>query len=140
MTRDTPRVRPYVIRAYIGSIMLFVLVKGVIRPWVLAGDFWVGIDVFVLSFPNLVEAIVGMTNGYGLMLYAKHREFFRIGSVSDQLLLLASGAIVGLFVLTQELGLHNLGGNNVTDSFDIVASVIGIVLMVTIFNKYGFFR
>ena len=134
-----PRPKPYVIRLYIGALLLFVLVKGTLRPWVLAGDFWVGFDVFVLSFPNFVEAIVGMSNAYGLLLFAKHRDLLAMGKLSERGLLLASIVLVGLYVLTQEFGLHNLGGNNVTDPFDVAASIIGIVFMAAVFSRFGFF-
>ena len=137
---STTRIRPYVIRVYLGSILAFFLVKGAIRPWVLARDFWVALDVIVLSFPNLVEAIVGISNVYGLILIAKHRGVFWMGKRSDRFVLFVSGALTGLFVLTQELGLHHLGGNNVTDPFDVAASIVGIVLMMTIFSRYGFFK
>ena len=140
MTRVTPLVKPYVIRLYLGSILLFVLVKGAIRPWVLAGDFWVGFDIFVLSFPNFVEAIVGMSNVYGLLLFATHRDGLGMGRRSDPSLLLAAVVLTGAFVLSQEFGLHNLGGNNVTDLYDVAASIVGIGLMAAVFSKFGFFR
>jgi hypothetical protein len=140
MTRAKPIVKPYVIALYLGSVLLFVLVKGAVRPFVLAGDFWIGFDIFVLSFPNFVEAIVGMSNGYGLLLYARHRDFFGMGARTELGLLMATATLTGLYVLTQEFGLHNLGGNNVTDPFDVAASIIGIGVMIAVFSKYGFFK
>ena len=40
-------------------------------------------------------------------------------------------------MLTQEFKLHNLGGNNVYDPYDVVASIVGLVGMFWLVSRFG---
>jgi hypothetical protein len=140
MTRSPLTIKPYVIRYYLVAFLAFVLIKAIVRPWVLGLNVWIGFDIFVLSFPNFVEAIVGMSTSYGLLLLAKHREWLGIERASATLLLVVATTFTAVYVLTQEFGVHNLGGNNVPDLYDAAASVLGIILTVFLFGQYGFYR
>ena len=94
-------------------------------------------DIFVLSIPNTLETIYGM-GFFGIMLsLARERFPTKLGDFPDLAIYLSSLVLAGTFVLTQEFKLHNLGGNNVFDPNDVVASVIGLVLMFVLFVRYG---
>lgn len=140
MRRQPPVIKPYVIRLYLAAFFAFLLVKGLVRPRVLEADAWIGWDIFVLSFPNLIEAIIGMTNTLGLLLLGRHYEIPVFRGRRFYTLLAWATAVASLYVVSQELGFHNLGGNNVTDPFDVIASVAGVGGMVIVFAKYGFFK
>jgi len=136
----TPQIKPFVIRLYLLSLMAFVMVKMWIRPVVLEADVWVGFDIFVLSFPNLVEGIVGVSSASGLLLLAKMRGLWILETIPDRTIIVCAGVLAAIYVLTQEYGLHNLGGNNVTDIYDVIASVIGLSMTVLVYVRYGFFK
>lgn len=140
MTRPTLRIKPYVARYYLVTVVAFVVVKKFVRPWVLGRDVWSGFDIFVLSFPNFAEAVVGLSTSFGLLLLAKNREWLGLDRVHSKQLLVAATVFTTIFVLTQEYGLHHLGGENVPDTYDAAASVLGIALSAFLFGRYGFFR
>ncbi|MEZ5288410.1 MAG: hypothetical protein R2712_27110 [Vicinamibacterales bacterium] len=50
---------------------------------------------------------------------------------------LLSVAITGAYVVLQEVKVHNLGGRNVYDPNDVVASIIGLVMMFIVFARFG---
>ena len=58
----------------------FVLNKFYLRPWVLENDFSKAIKIFVLSLPNLIEVILGITVVTG-MLYEVKKYLKDIGNV-----------------------------------------------------------
>lgn len=51
--------------------------------------------------------------------------------------LLASG-IASVYVLSQELKYHSLGGNKVYDSYDLIASINGLAGTLVIIQLFGF--
>lgn len=44
------------------------------------------------------------------------------------LIYLLAVVLAGIYVITQELKIHNLGGDNITDTNDIIYSVIGLII------------
>lgn len=134
------QIKPFVIRLYLGSVLAFVIVKAWVRPVVLDADVWIGFDILVLSFPNFVEGIVGVSSTTGLLLLAKMRGVKAFRTISDRTIVVCAGVLAAIYVVTQEYGLHNLGGNNVTDFNDVVASAIGVSMTVWIYFKNGFFK
>lgn len=46
--------------------------------------------------------------------------------------------IASLYVISQELKFHSLGGNNVYDPYDIAASLIGIAATFIVIQRFGF--
>lgn len=130
-------IKPYVIWVYLGAFVSYLIVKSLLRPWVLSHDAWIGFDVFVLSYPNFVEAIMGLTQAYGMLLWARHQGWAWLGLVSARALLWLSVVLTSLYVLTQEFKLHNLGGNNIHDPYDAIASVAGVAILTFVFSRFG---
>lgn len=116
------------LRIILVTVVAFLLNKFVIRPYVLkvdAHEIW---SILVLSFPNFCEAICGTLLLMNIALvfnkkrpYIKTRYLYHIIPV-----------ITATYVILQELKVHNLGGNNVYDPFDLLFSILGIVF------TYGF--
>ena len=91
----------------------------------------------VLSAPNTFEAIIGMSTVAALLMRAKlFSPRFRGHPESYDLSL--SDGCDGDYVLTQEFKLHDLGGRNVYDPYDVVASIVGLVGTLLCFWRYGF--
>ena len=50
---------------------------------------------------------------------------------------LVSLMLAAVYVITQEMNFHSLGGNNIYDFNDIVASVIGLVVIYGMLAAFG---
>jgi len=61
-----------------------------------------------------------------------------LGSVSDTYIHILAVSIAAIYVISQELKFHNLGGNNVYDLYDVIASLIGLVITFVIIQLFGF--
>jgi hypothetical protein len=98
-----------------------------LRPFVLDNDLDGFTNVFVLSFPNLCEAILGtlLLTNIALVVNTKWFKEYRIKTffIYPTVVLLAA-----IYVITQELKIHNLGGRNVYDLNDVLFSIIGLFL------------
>tara|TARA_R110002072_G_scaffold37556_4_gene109712 strand:+ start:5653 stop:5820 length:168 start_codon:yes stop_codon:yes gene_type:complete len=42
-----------------------------------------------------------------------------------------------IFVITQEMKFHNFGGKNIYDFNDVIASIIGLIVIFVMLNIYG---
>lgn len=85
------------------------------------------------SLPNLMEAIMG-----SLVVLIFLESWNRSGpNVKSIFIHLIGITLAGIYVITQELKWHNLGGNNVYDPNDLVASVIGLVGVFLMVRKFG---
>lgn len=108
-------------------VMCYLLNKYVLRPFVLDNDLDGFTNVFVLSFPNLCEAILGtlLLTNIALVVNTKWFKEYRIKTffIYPTVVLLAA-----IYVITQELKIHNLGGRNVYDLNDVLFSIIGLFL------------
>lgn len=130
-------IKPYLLRLYLSAFIFFFLNKFALRPFVLDGDFPNWIDTFVLSLPNTIETIFGMGIVGAALAVILEKLKPRFGEVPDLAIYISTLILAGAFVLTQEFKLHNLGGRNVFDPNDAVASVIGLTLMFILFVRFG---
>jgi len=110
-------------------IVIFMFNKFFLRPYVLENEFPEFLNIFVLSFPNLCEAIVGGLLITNLSLYGKQRFFKTNSNIKDTHIYLFVVLITGIYVILQEFKIHNLGGTNVYDPFDILFSLIGLIIV-----------
>jgi len=114
----------YNLRIIIVIVAAYLLNKFVFRPYVLKNDFYEFLNVVVLSFPNLCEAIVGTLVLVNIALVLNTRKPF----IKTSYLYHVIPLIAAFYVILQELKIHNLGGNNVYDPYDLLFSVIGLIL------------
>ena len=117
---------------------LLVVIKKGIRPWVWKNDFHPFWEIIVNSFPNFLEALVGMLLLTGISFQLRRRYPQQLGNWKDAHLILLSTIIAAIYVISQEFKLHNIGGNNVYDPNDVGASIFGLVLMNVLLNRLGF--
>ena len=102
---------------------VFITAK-LVRPSILAADAPLFVDILFLSFPNFCEAIVGVITltMIGYVLKEKLQP-----TLPDIAIYVGAVILAAVYVLTQELRIHNLGGNNVYDPYDMMASFLGLV-------------
>ncbi|WP_299436872.1 hypothetical protein [uncultured Aquimarina sp.] len=110
-------------------LVIFICNKFFLRPYVIKNDFPEFLNVFVLSFPNLCEAIVGGLLITNIGLLGKQRFLKTSSNITENHVYLFAVLVTGLYVLLQEFKIHNLGGNNVYDPFDILFSIIGLIIV-----------
>lgn len=135
--KDIP-IKKYIRFLFGIAILVFFLNKFYLRPWVLANELPEFFQILVLSIPNLSEAIVGTLISTGILLHL--RQYFRkkMSITNDTIVYIIAVSIAGIYVLSQEFKFHNLGGNNVYDFYDVVASIIGLSLTFGLILIYGF--
>ena len=135
------QLKRYLLRLYLAAFVVFVANKFWLRPVVLAHDFgFLKIEllkIIVLSLPNTIEAIFGVTNIACLLHFAKHRFKPRLDGLQDTALYLLALGLAGVYVLTQEFKIHNLGGRNTYDPYDVVASIIGLLGTWLVVARFG---
>ena len=115
------------VRIQLGVIVTFIANKVWIRPFVLENDFAAPINTFVLSYPNFCEAAVGtiLLSYMGLVL--KHHGFpFLVESKNATIYVIAT-LFAAIYVILQEFKIHNLGGRNIYDPYDVLFSVLGLI-------------
>ncbi|NAS30278.1 hypothetical protein GTQ40_04795 [Flavobacteriaceae bacterium R38] len=133
-------IKPYIKYLYIGMLLMHSANKFLIRPWVLEhhfSRFWV---VLVNSLPNFLEAVVGIIVLTGIGLLLKVCFFKALNTINNKTLLSIASVIAGIYVITQELKIHNLGGRNVYDPNDLIASIIGLVFTYLLIYKKGILK
>ena len=109
-------------RIQIQLVALFVFAKW-IRPSVLAGAGNDYLKLFLLSFPNLCEGAIGVLVLTGIGIYVN-----KSGQIKPPFVYATALVLAAVYVVTQELKFHNLGGNNVYDPNDLIFSVIGLFI------------
>ena len=130
------RLRTYARVLFLGAFFGFLVNKFVVRPRLLSLVAPAWVETLSYSIPNFFEAVMGMTIvAAGLTTMRDNVE--RLESVGDRTVYAFAAVLSGVYVITQELGFHSLGGNNVVDSKDVGASIAGLVLMVGLFFRYG---
>lgn len=123
------------IRLQLLMVVVFVLGKMVLRPAVLERDAPAWLDIFVLSFPNFCEAIVGAATVTALLLIINARWVPASRRLSDSAIYVTAIVFTGIYVILQEFKVHNLGGHNVYDPYDVLFSLIGLVVASLLINR-----
>ncbi|MEP1421837.1 MAG: hypothetical protein ABJK59_08725 [Erythrobacter sp.] len=87
-------------------------------------------EIFLYSFPNFAEGIVGFLMTAMLLTQASWKvellgRFFTLPR-----LCIVTTLGVGTYVITQELGLHHVGGAQVYDPYDIAFSIAGLIIFM----------
>jgi hypothetical protein len=114
-------------RIQIVLITLFIILKR-IRPTILGNNPLEWIKIALLSLPNFFEAVIGPLILTGIGLYANTRMLSKKRQVKPNMLYVVATTLSGIYVITQELKIHNLGGNNVCDKNDVLFSIAGLLI------------
>lgn len=113
------------VRIQLLMIALFAILKFT-RPGVLESNAPGWIKLTLLSLPNFFESVIGtlVLTAIGCQLNDRLRT--KEKRLKKLALISIATFLTGLYVITQELKIHNLGGNNVYDFNDIIGSLIGL--------------
>ena len=135
--REIP-IKKYVSYLFGVAIVLFFLNKLYFRPWILTNESSGLLLIVTYSIPNLIEAIIGTLILTGILLQTRQYFKERIGSIKDIYIHLMAVSIAAIYAISQELKFHNIGGNNVYDPYDLIASIIGLIGTFGIIQMFGF--
>ena len=132
------KIKKYVRYLFGISILLFVLNKLYLMPWILENEFSGFLLILTLSIPNLLEAIIATLILTGILLQLKQSYLSKTNAIKEITLRISAVALAAIYVISQELKFHYLGGNNVYDPYDLIASAIGLVGTFTVIQLFGF--
>ncbi|WP_235297759.1 hypothetical protein [Portibacter marinus] len=109
------------LRIQIGVILIFILFK-IFRSRLLYNFPSDHIQIFLYSFPNFCEAIIGVIflTVAGLYINRKYQ-------IKEKYIYIMATLLSAIYVITQEYKIHNIGGNNVDDINDIWFSLGGLL-------------
>lgn len=111
------------------------LVLYIIRPHVIQNHYPSFLVVILNSYPNFLEAICGFLSLLIVANWLCSIAPSRMGSMKQRTRCLIITIITSIYVFTRELKLHHLGGSNTYDRNDIIASVIGLIVINLVFIR-----
>ena len=123
---------------FLTVFFLFFINKFAFRPWVLANDSPQFLKVIAWSIPNFIEAVMGSILLIGGLFYVQNNIVSWQKRLTDISIYLIAVSFASIYVLTQEIKWHNLGGRNVYDPNDFIASILGVLFIFSVLCKYGF--
>jgi len=130
----------YINWLFLVAVLSLVVIKTIMRPWVRQNEFHEAFTISLNSLPNFLEALVGVPVMTMVLLQLRHRQMQLLQKLSERSMYFISTFLAAVYVITQELKIHDIGGNNVYDPNDLAASVIGLVFTLSLMLRYGFIR
>ncbi len=130
----TTRFLPLII-VQIVTILLFAILKRFRSQLVEAlpnGAF----EVILYSFPNFAEGLVGFLALAMLLSLAAQRVAFAKRFLTLPWICACAFVAAAFYVISQELGFHNLGGDQVYDPYDILFSIAGLSVGLVTFLSF----
>ena len=131
------RIKSHIRIIYLICFFLFILNKAYVRKLVFQGKLHAVLETISYSIPNFFEAVMGTSMVVAILLIAKSKSVKFLRDMSHWNLKIIGIAFSTIFVITQELKIHNFGGRNVYDFNDLIASVIGLLFIAYVILKYG---
>ncbi|MBO6524900.1 MAG: hypothetical protein JJ971_13795 [Balneolaceae bacterium] len=130
-----------IVYTYFIVFLSFPVVKGILRPWAISTIPDSFFTTVLFSYPNFAEAVIGLSSVSVMLFIFRNwcRERFNIYLIQDTSLYLISASLSAVFVITQEMKIHDLGGENIYDINDIYASCIGLIFTLGLLLKFGVF-
>jgi hypothetical protein len=109
--------------------LVFILGKAVFRPFVVNQGYGGFLEILAFSLPNLCEAIVWTILVFFILLFTNDALLERKSEFAQSLFTVRLLAVIlaGIYVILQEFKIHNLGGVNIYDPYDVLFSVLGLV-------------
>lgn len=137
---NTFTLKRHILWIYFFGLVAFVLNKFMIRPWLIEHNFSELLLLLAYSFPNFLEAICGTLNIAGLLYLLRWRLRNTLDWLNDLSLYTTATILAAIFVITQEMKFHNLGGRNVYDPNDVIASIIGLLFSWWLLIQFGIMK
>ena len=94
--------------------------------------------IVTYSIPNLIEAVIGTLILTGILLQTRQYFNQKFGNLKDIQVYVLAVSVASIYVISQELKFHNLGGNNVYDPYDLIASIVGLMGTFVVIQNFGF--
>lgn len=132
------QIKKYVRYLFGVAILVFILNKLYLRSWLLENEVPNIFLIVTFSIPNLIEAMIGTLLITGILYQIRQHYNAKFSSIEDFYIHISALFIASIYVISQELKFHNLGGNNVYDPYDLLASVIGLLATFLIIQLFGF--
>ncbi len=126
------RLKAHIRVIFWSAFILFIFNKLLIRPWIIREEIQGLIALISYSIPNFIEAVMGTFIVTGILTYSANTWLKWTKHIP-----LVGVSIAGVYVITQELKIHNLGGKNVYDPLDLTASILGLVFSYAMIRQYG---
>jgi len=131
------KVRGATWNVYLLNFGLYFGLKLWFRPWVKEQEGLELIKLIANSFPNYVEAYMGTFTIAGLLIIGRLKGYSWVKNLSDIKIYTISATLAAIYVISQEMKFHNLGGANIYDPNDVIASIIGLAFIFVMLNIYG---
>lgn len=119
------------------SALAFLVNRHAVRPWVLDNVDGGPATVLVNSLPNLIEAIIGTIDVALILLIIVRRNLRLKHRIGHTTMYVVATVIAGLFVISAELNWIHFRGPNVYDPNDIVASILGLFIILFLLTRFG---
>ena len=131
-------IKKHVRYLFVSVFIMFVLNRFYVRRFVLENEYPDIFQIVVLSLPNFSEAVMATLLVTGILLQLRQLLGDKLKYFKTTYVYLTALILVSIYVISQEFKLHNIGGNNVYDPYDLIASVIGLTLTYMTLRKFGF--
>jgi hypothetical protein len=96
------QIKKYIKYLFGASILLFILNKLYLRPWILKND-WSGFALIITnSLPNLLEAIICTLLTTGILLHLYHSFFAKKRAIQARFITVLAVLIAAIYVISQE--------------------------------------
>ena len=132
------QIKKYIIYFFGVAILLFILNKLYVGPWILENELSGFALILTNSIPNFFEAIIVSLILTGIFLQIRLFYLSKTRTIKDIYIYILSFFLASIYVISQELKFHNLGGNNIYDPYDLLASIIGLMLTFGVIQLFGF--
>lgn len=133
----TLKIKNHIRIIYLVCFILFVINKAYVRKILLQKEYPQPLEILSYSIPNFFEAVLGTSILVAILLTLKFKNVGFLKNVKSLNLKLFGVGFSLVYVVTQELKFHNLGGRNVYDFNDLIASLIGIAFIAFVILRYG---
>lgn len=120
-------------------VATFLCHRHALRPWVL-DNFQTGLFVIVVnSFPNFLEGVMGSISLASLGMWFRNRNGNWDPGKETPAFFNSVTIIAAAYVIPQELNWFTLTRENTFDRYDVIASILGLVLINRIMVSCGLF-
>jgi len=124
------------IRIQLAVIVSYLPVKFLLRPFILENDYGGFIEIFAFSYPNFCEAVAGSILVVFVVLNLNEVARRKTGKfLSNKSAYIFSIILAGSYVMLQEFKIHNIGGQNIYDPYDVLFSAIGLIVVFFLFLR-----
>lgn len=100
-----------------------------LRPSLAGGEHGAAVQIFLAAYPNFCEAVIGGLLLTGIALTLNARLLSPQRRLPLPVVYGLAWLATGLYVLLQEIKVHDLGGRNVYDPYDVAFSIGGLLVV-----------